>query len=87
MVSSALASTLRLPTMTNSVRQAVDGMEPTLSEEYIQECFHSYLKSSLTHAKVEGLLDEETLSSAEADLMITGAFVLLCALPSAQVAV
>ena len=58
--------------MTNVV-QAVDSPEPTLSEAYVQECFHSYLKSSLTHAKVEGLLDEDTLSSAEADLMITGA--------------
>ncbi|KAH9927451.1 uncharacterized protein BXZ73DRAFT_48924 [Epithele typhae] len=54
------------------VTQAVDSTAPTLSEEYVQECFHSYLKSSLMHAKAEGLLDEETLSSAEADLMITG---------------
>ncbi|KAI0819296.1 hypothetical protein BC628DRAFT_1423939 [Trametes gibbosa] len=51
---------------------AVDSGEPSLSEEYIQECFHAYLKSSLAHAKVEGLLDPDTLSSAEADLMITG---------------
>lgn len=56
-----------------NVIQAVDSEEPTLSEEFIQECFHSYLKSSLTHAKVEGLLDEDALASAEADLMITGA--------------
>ncbi|TBU25053.1 hypothetical protein BD311DRAFT_528547 [Dichomitus squalens] len=47
-------------------------MEPTLSEDFVQECFHSYLKSSLSHAKVEGLLDENALASAEADLMITG---------------
>ena len=59
--------------MTNVI-QAVDGMEPTLSEEFVQQCFHSYLKSSLTHAKVEGLLDENALASAEADLMITGMF-------------
>ncbi|ESK89542.1 chitin deacetylase [Moniliophthora roreri MCA 2997] len=44
----------------------------TLSEEYIQDCFHSYLKSSLTQAKVERLLDADILSSAEGDLMITG---------------
>ncbi|EMD31494.1 hypothetical protein CERSUDRAFT_119714 [Gelatoporia subvermispora B] len=43
-----------------------------LSEEYVQECFHSYLKSSLTQAKVEGLLGADVLSSAEGDLMITG---------------
>ncbi|KAI0707673.1 hypothetical protein C8Q76DRAFT_128200 [Earliella scabrosa] len=55
-----------------NVIQAVDSEEPTLPEEFVQECFHSYLKSSLTHAKVEGLLDEDTLASAAADLMITG---------------
>ncbi|KAI0715756.1 hypothetical protein C8T65DRAFT_643046 [Cerioporus squamosus] len=55
-----------------NVIQAVDSGEATLPEELVQECFHSYLKSSLTHAKVEGLLDEDTLASAEADLMITG---------------
>ena len=43
-----------------------------LSEEFVQDCFHSYLKSSLTQAKVERLVDAELLSSAEADLMITG---------------
>ena len=43
-----------------------------LSESYIQDCFHSYLKSSLTQAKAEKLLDTETLSSAEGDLMVTG---------------
>ncbi|KAF9259397.1 hypothetical protein L218DRAFT_666775 [Marasmius fiardii PR-910] len=44
----------------------------TLSEEYIQDCFHSYLKSSLIQAKAERLLDADMLSSAEGDLMITG---------------
>ncbi|KAJ7905739.1 hypothetical protein B0H14DRAFT_3420895 [Mycena olivaceomarginata] len=43
-----------------------------LSESYIQDAFHSYLKSSLTQAKAERLLDTEVLSSAEGDLMITG---------------
>lgn len=43
-----------------------------LSERYIQDSFHSYLKSSLTQAKVERLLDADLLSSAEGDLMITG---------------
>ncbi|KAI0685267.1 hypothetical protein BC835DRAFT_534419 [Cytidiella melzeri] len=43
-----------------------------LSEEYVQDCFHSYLKSALTQAKVERLLDTEVLSSAEGDLMVTG---------------
>ncbi|KAL4249325.1 hypothetical protein ABKN59_007033 [Abortiporus biennis] len=44
----------------------------TLSEKFVQDCFHSYLKSSLTQAKAEKLLDTDVLSSAEADLMITG---------------
>lgn len=43
-----------------------------LSEEYVQNCFHSYLKSALTQAKAERLLDTDVLSSAEGDLMITG---------------
>ncbi|KAF8072275.1 hypothetical protein FPV67DRAFT_1578687 [Lyophyllum atratum] len=43
-----------------------------LSERYIQDSFHSYLKSSLTQAKAERLLDADVLSSAEGDLMITG---------------
>ncbi|KAG5645103.1 hypothetical protein DXG03_006917 [Asterophora parasitica] len=47
-------------------------MSNQLSETYIQDSFHSYLKSSLTQAKVERLLDADVLSSAEGDLMITG---------------
>jgi len=43
-----------------------------LSEQYIQDCFHSYLRSSLTQAKSERLLDVDVLASAEGDLMITG---------------
>ncbi|KAF8873596.1 hypothetical protein CPB84DRAFT_1753215 [Gymnopilus junonius] len=43
-----------------------------LSEKYIQDSFHSYLKSSLTQAKAERLLDADVLASAEGDLMITG---------------
>ncbi|EED80111.1 predicted protein [Postia placenta Mad-698-R] len=46
--------------------------ETVLSEEFIQDAFHSYLKSSLTQAKIEGLLPTNVLSSAEGDLMITG---------------
>ena len=45
-----------------------------LSEQVVQDSFHSYLKSSLTQAKVEHLLDADVLSSAEGDLMITGEF-------------
>ena len=44
----------------------------SLSEQLIQDSFHSYLKSSLTQAKTENLLDVDVLSSAEGDLMITG---------------
>jgi len=43
-----------------------------LSEQVIQDSFHSYLKSSLAQAKAERLLDVDILSSAEGDLMITG---------------
>ena len=43
-----------------------------LSEVYVQEMFHSYLKSSLAQAKAEHLVDVQMLSSAEGDLMITG---------------
>ncbi|KAF8647482.1 hypothetical protein AX16_006687 [Volvariella volvacea WC 439] len=43
-----------------------------LSEQLVQDGFHSYLKSSLTQAKLEKLLDADMLSSAESDLMITG---------------
>jgi len=43
-----------------------------LSEQYIQDSFHRYLKSSLAQAKIERLLDADILSSAEGDLMITG---------------
>lgn len=48
-------------------------MVERLSEEQVSDAFHSYLKSSLSQAKAERLLDTEILSSAEADLMITGA--------------
>ncbi|THH17908.1 hypothetical protein EW146_g2999 [Bondarzewia mesenterica] len=46
--------------------------ERRLTEKFVQDAFHSYLKSSLTQAKAERLLDVEMLSSAESDLMITG---------------
>ncbi|KAF8869883.1 hypothetical protein CPB84DRAFT_1803308 [Gymnopilus junonius] len=49
-----------------------NGSSSQLSEKYIQDSFHSYLKSSLTQAKAERLLDADVLASAEGDLMITG---------------
>lgn len=48
-----------------------------MSEAYIQDAFHNYLKSSLRQAKAERLLDEDVLSSAEGDLMVTGASALM----------
>ena len=45
-----------------------------LTEEQVSDAFHGYLKSSLAQAKDERLVDLELLSSAEADLMITGAY-------------
>ncbi|KAI9511922.1 hypothetical protein F5148DRAFT_1280304 [Russula earlei] len=46
--------------------------EGRLVEQYVQDAFHDFLKSSLAHAKAERLLDVEVLSGAEGDLMITG---------------
>ncbi|CAE6472438.1 unnamed protein product [Rhizoctonia solani] len=43
-----------------------------LSEEQVIKGFHAFLISALRHAKVERLLDDELLASAEADLMICG---------------
>ncbi|KAG6901432.1 hypothetical protein C0995_012062 [Termitomyces sp. Mi166 len=51
---------------------AMHQTDNVLSERHIQDSFHSYLKSSLTQAKAERLLDADILSSAESDLMITG---------------
>ncbi|KAI5119970.1 hypothetical protein M0805_004349 [Coniferiporia weirii] len=47
-------------------------MTDRLDEQLVSDAFHSYLKSSLSQAKAERLLDTELLSSAEADIMITG---------------
>ena len=58
--------------MTSSPRREIDE-EGRLDEHYVQDAFHSYLKSSLAQAKAERLLDVMVLSSAEGDLMITGA--------------
>ncbi|PSR71212.1 hypothetical protein PHLCEN_2v12866 [Hermanssonia centrifuga] len=58
--------------LTNPSDTHTEGAEILLSEDYVQNCFHSYLKSALTQAKAERLLDTELLSSAEGDLMITG---------------
>ncbi|KAN0132421.1 hypothetical protein V8E53_009847 [Lactarius tabidus] len=52
--------------------------EAPLNEQYVQDAFHTHLKSSLAQAKAERLLDVEPLSSAEGDLMIT---VTLCHIP------
>ena len=43
-----------------------------LGEGEVSNAFHVYLKSALGQAKRDHLLDAELLSSAEADLMITG---------------
>ena len=59
--------------MSSPQRRLVDS-QGRLDEYYVQDAFHSYLKSSLAQAKAEHLLDVEVLSGAEGDLMITGAF-------------
>ena len=43
-----------------------------LDELQVSNAFHNYLQSSLAQARSENLLDADLLSSAEADLMITG---------------
>ena len=60
--------------MTSSPRREIDD-DDRLNEQYVQDAFHSFLKSSLAQAKAERLLDVNILSSAEGDLMITGAFI------------
>ncbi|KAI0268445.1 hypothetical protein BGY98DRAFT_1190664 [Russula aff. rugulosa BPL654] len=57
--------------MTTSSHREIDE-EGRLGEQYVQDAFHSFLKISLAQAKAERLLDVKVLSSAEADLMITG---------------
>lgn len=44
-----------------------------LSEDSVIDGFHVFLQSALGQAKAERLLDEETLASAEADIVIAGA--------------
>jgi hypothetical protein len=62
--------------MTTSSRREIEtDEEGRMDEQYVQDAFHSFLKSSLSQAKAERLLDVKVLSSAEADLMITGACV------------
>jgi len=63
---------------TTSLSMASTPVDIRLSEEFVQDCFHSYLKSSLTQAKAERLVDAELLGSAEADLMITGQQFCVC---------
>jgi hypothetical protein len=60
--------------MTSSPHREIDE-EGRLDEQYVQDAFHSFLKSSLAQARAERLLDVSVLSSAEGDLMITGAFI------------
>jgi hypothetical protein len=69
MVTSAPSSGSHDAHTSNTTNGSTNGRLP---EELVQDGFHSYLKSSLTQAKVERLVDEELLSSAEGDLMITG---------------
>jgi hypothetical protein len=43
-----------------------------LSEQFVQDAFHTFLKSSLAQAKTKGIINADLLSSAEADIMIAG---------------
>jgi hypothetical protein len=44
----------------------------TLTVEQVIHGFHQFLQYSLAQAKLESIIDEETLASAEADVMICG---------------
>jgi hypothetical protein len=48
-----------------------------ISEHDAIDAFHSFLKNSLAQARAEKLLDDDTLSSAEADLMISGTLIIV----------
>jgi hypothetical protein len=67
---------------TTSHRHHSDHNDSHISEQVVQDSFHSYLKSSLTQAKAERLLDVDVLSSAEGDLMITGEIHLYPTIPT-----
>ena len=48
------------------------GTSGTLTVEQVIDGFHQFLQYSLAQAKFERIIDEETLASAEADVMICG---------------
>ncbi|KIM29651.1 hypothetical protein M408DRAFT_22540 [Serendipita vermifera MAFF 305830] len=48
------------------------GNDGRISEEIAIKAFHVFTVKSLSQAKLEGLIEEDTLASAEADVMITG---------------
>lgn len=43
-----------------------------LTDEIAMNAFHKFLTLALAQAKAERLLDEDTLASAEADIMVAG---------------
>ncbi|TFK16942.1 hypothetical protein FA15DRAFT_711266 [Coprinopsis marcescibilis] len=43
-----------------------------LSEEFIQESFHHYLKSTIAQAKLEGLLTDDVVETMDRDFAVTG---------------
>ena len=47
-------------------------MQSMIDEQTAMDAFHKFLSIALAQAKAERLLDEETLASAEADLMVAG---------------
>lgn len=44
----------------------------TIDDQTVMDGFHLFLTKSLGQAKAERLLDEQTLASAEADIMVAG---------------
>ncbi|PVG00404.1 hypothetical protein CPB86DRAFT_843815 [Serendipita vermifera] len=52
--------------------QPNEGSPSTLPEQLVMLGFHKFLVNALSQAKLEKLIDEDTLASAEADVMICG---------------
>ena len=61
------------PSSSSATMPVPTNVPQLLSEEQVISGFHLFLQTALAQAKAERLLDVDTLSSAEADLMISGA--------------
>lgn len=67
-ISPTIPLTLTIP----STMSTTANTNMPLDEAYVMNGFHTFLANALAQAKAERLLDEDTLASAEADLMVAG---------------